>query len=482
MSLLLAGPLLLPWPVAGQEEPADAPDPIVQTDPGGPGALLLERYTVEPLSDAVFLRPIEESPAIRSVELTDEGQVLVNGKEFDRDELEGFLGEDGRLLAELAGMDPDERRAALGFEPEIERTDESVRAEAGEAADRSERDRRTRRVRRSADDRVSVGRSIRIDEDETVGAAVCVGCSVTVDGVVLEDAVAVGGSVRVSGRVEGQAVAVGGSVGVADGAEVGDDAVAIGGAVEVEEGGHTGGQRTSIGIGSALFGGWGDGWNFPFDVFGDVGELVAAIFRTGVLALLGVLVLLVARGAVDNGVRRMTEEPWKAVFAGLLVQLFFLPILIVVTFVLAVSVIGIPLLVLVPVALLALVIAALFGFVAVGRVVGDWAEQRFGARFSSDILSVVVGIVLIQAISLVGRAVSLPGVGWLAIVGFSIVALGFFMKYLAWTVGMGAMTLVAFGRDWRRPLPQRSRPEREPEPDLGSLGSEPDPDREEPPI
>ena len=142
-----------------------------------------------------------------------------------------------------------------------------------------------------------------------------------------------------------------------------------------------------------------------------------------------------------------------------MLQLFFLPVLVLVTVVLAVSVIGIPLLALVPVALLALVIAALLGFVAIGRNVGTWLEERFGARFSSPVLAVVVGIVAIQAISLVGRVVSLPGgvLGW---IGFALVACGFFVKYVAWTVGMGAMTLVVFGRDWRRPRPvETPRPE-----------------------
>jgi len=463
--LLLAGLMSLAPPAAASE----ASEAAVQ--PSGPGAALLERYTAEALSDAVLLRPIETGGLVRSIELTDDGEILLNGKEFDRDELEGFLGDDGRLVAELAEMEPDEIRASLGLEVEGERfgTDD----EEDMVVEVPKHGRRIR-VHAGGDDRVSVGTSIHLREGESARDLVCIGCSVDVEGAASGSAVAVGGSVRVTGSVGQDAVAVGGSVHVEDGAAVGGDAVAVGGAVHVAEGATTGGQRTSIGIGDAFLTGWGDNWGFGSHLFGGFGDLVAALFRTGVLALIGVLVLLVARGAVDNGVRRISGEPWKALFAGLLVQLFFLPILVVVTIVLAVSVIGIPLLVLVPVALLAFVVASLFGFVAVGRKVGAWAERRFGVRFSSDILAVVVGIVLIQATSLIGRVISLPHVPWLGFIGFSLVALGFFFKYVAWTMGMGAMTLVAFGRDWRRPTPAPRREE------LESEASEPEEDRSGP--
>src|SRR5690606_4184351 len=124
------------------------------------------------------------------------------------------------------------------------------------------------------------------------------------------------------------------------------------------------------------------------DAFGDFRKLVAATFRTGVLALLGIGVLLLMRPALDRAGSRAHREPWKALFAGLLLQLFFLPILVLVTFVLAVSIIGIPLLALVPVALLALLIGSLLGFVAVARNLGQFLEERFDRRAGSAVVTV----------------------------------------------------------------------------------------------
>jgi hypothetical protein len=188
----------------------------------------------------------------------------------------------------------------------------------------------------------------------------------------------------------------------------------------------------------------------PWSAFSDFGRLISALVRTGVLALLAVLAVLIARPGVEVAAARIASEPWKAAFAGLLAQLLFLPVLVLVMVVLAVSIIGIPLLVLVPFALLALMVANFLGFVGVARVLGGGAERQFNWSASSVALSVVVGVVLIQALSLVGRVLSLPG-GWLAVLGFTFVGLGFFVKYVVWTMGLGAMTLAALSGEWRRP-------------------------------
>lgn len=445
-----AGPLagtLPPSPPAGVAVPAPPAPPEAPAAPRrSPAAVALaERYEIEELADGVLLRPRDPDSAVRSIEFTEDGEVLVNGKEFEEQELGAFLGEDGRHVAALARLDFDRLLEAFGFA--VEEGPAPGDVQVGVTVDVPGAPRI--RVRGSREDRVSVGNSIHIAADESARDVVCVGCSIEIEGAISGEAVAIGGSVRVLGTVARDVVAVGGSVEVEDGGEVGGEATAIGGGVDVAEGGSVLGRRSSIGVGP-WFGGFGNGLGAVSGAFSDAGKLLSAIFRTGVLALLGVLSLLMMRPAVERAGRRAAEEPWKAVLAGLLLQIFVLPFLVLVSVVLAVSVIGIPLLALVPVALLALVIAALLGFVAIGRNVGAWIERRFGAHFSSPILGVVVGIVAIQAVSLIGRLVALPG-GLLGWIGLSLIAGGFFVKYVAWTVGMGAMTLVVLGRDWRRP-------------------------------
>lgn len=444
--------------------------------PSGPAASLgdriHERFRVWVEDDAIRLRPIEGDPAIRSIALEDEEEeASVNGKAFTADELRAFLGKDGELIAELAALDAHARRATLGLDD----------GEAGEGATKEDGEVAMPpspgvppippvpgighiRVDSEGDDRVSFGRSIEIGPDETTGDAVCIGCSITVLGEVEGDAVAVGGTVHVegSGRVRGNAVGVGGKVRLDTGATVEGDAVAVGGTVQIEEGATVEGQRSSVG--------WGDGWNhkgngmnlgWPFWFDSDAGELVWGILRALFLVMLACISVLLAGGPMERTSRRLTEEPWKAIFAGLLTQLLFFPVLVFVTVILAVSIIGIPLLVLVPVAVLAMLVAMLLGFASVAQSLGRWAAQRFGWNLTEPFLPVVVGVAMIQGVTILARFVGLPG-GFLGLFAFALIALGFFLKYAAWTMGLGAMTLSLLGRDWRRPVagpdsPSRSR-------------------------
>jgi hypothetical protein len=426
------------------------------------GDRIHEHFRVWIEDETIRLRPIESDTAIKSIELEDgDDEVTVNGKAFSGDELRAFLGKDGELIAELAALDSDARRGVLGLNDETPETDDdaeesghpSMPAAPGAPPPPPVPGMGHIRIESDGDDRVSFGRSIEIRADESTGDAVCIGCSITVAGEVEGDAVAVGGTVHIegSGHVMGNAVGVGGKVRLESGATVGGDAVAVGGSVQVEEGATVEGQKSTVGWG----GGWGGhkggdfspGW-FLFD--SDAGELFWSLLRALFLALLCCTAALFARGAMERTSRRLTDEPWKAIFAGLLTQLLFFPLLLFVTVILAVSIIGIPLLVLVPVAVLALLVSMMIGFAAVAQSLGRWAAQRFGWRLTGPFLPVLAGVAMIQGVTIVARIVGLPG-GFLGLFAFVLLALGFFLKFAAWTMGLGAMTLSLLGRDWQRP-------------------------------
>ena len=253
--------------------------------------------------------------------------------------------------------------------------------------------------------------------------------------------------------MRGNAVGVGGKVRLDSGATVEGDAVAVGGAVQVDEGATVEGQRSTVG--------WGDGWGghdgngmsfgWPFWFDSDAGELFCGR-PAGALPAAALLHLGAAGARSDRAhSRRLTEEPWKAVFAGLLTQLLFLPVLLFVTVILAVSIVGIPLLVLVPVAVLA------FARRARCSASRRWRSRSAAGRRSGSagnlaepFVPVVVGVAMIQGVTILARIIGLPG-GFLGLFAFALVALGFFFKYAAWTMGLGAMTLSLLGRDWRRP-------------------------------
>ncbi len=430
---------------------------------GDLGERIHQRFRVSLEDESIRLSPIEGDRAIRSIELADdENEASVNGKVFSAEELRAFLGKDGELVAELAALGAEARRAALGGATEGAGATAEVDGEPIPPAPPGAPmipippipGRGHFRIEASGDDRVSFGRSILVGPGESAGDAVCIGCSITVAGEVKGDAAAVGGSVLVEsgGRVHGDAVGVGGKVRLEPGASVGGDAVAVGGTVQVAEGATVAGQRSNVGWGDSFTGHKHGKWNFGRPTFfeSNFGDFFWGLLRALFLVLLCCLAVLLARSSVEHTSRRLTDEPWKAIFAGLLTQLLFFPVLIFVTVILAVSIIGIPLLILVPVAVLALLVATLLGFAAVAQSLGRWAAGRFGWQLTEPFLPVVVGVGMIQGLTLVARLIGLPG-GVFGIFAAALVAFGFFIKYAAWTMGLGGMTLSLVARDWRRP-------------------------------
>ena len=306
-----------------------------------------------------------------------------------------------------------------------------------------------------------MGSHVHVREDEVSDEAVAVGGSVTVDGEVQGDAVAVGGSARINGRVTGNAVAVGGTVHLGPGSEVEGDVTSVGGKVERDPTAKVGGQVSEVAFGSAFH----LGMLHDLDIDDDDDDHLSPLRRVSEMAwravalvifgLLNCLVLLLARTPVERVGLKVAQEPWRAGLVGLLSQVLFVPLLIVTVVVLAVSIIGIPLLVLVPFALVALVLFGFLGYTSVAYRLGMWGEQRFGWRSSSAYWTLLVGVGLIQIWTFVA---CLFDWGPLKIVSVVLMIIGFLVQYLAWTIGFGGVLLTRFatGSDWsgrRRPLP-----------------------------
>jgi hypothetical protein len=168
------------------------------------------------------------------------------------------------------------------------------------------------------------------------------------------------------------------------------------------------------------------------------------VTRVAVLCVLTSLVLLFGRGYVERVSVRAASEPVKAGAVGLLIQLLFFPVLIAMIVVMVITIIGIPLLVLVPFALLALALVFLVGFTAVAYDVGRLAVARFGWNDKNPYMVAAVGIALVISPVLVSRLVGFAGILWP--ITWTLLLLGLLTEYLAWTIGLGAVALVRFGQ------------------------------------
>ena len=219
------------------------------------------------------------------------------------------------------------------------------------------------------------------------------GVEVNTDEIVNGDVVAIGGSATIDGSVSGEVVAVGGGVSLGPHADIDGDVTVVGGTLHRDPGARVGGEVHEVGLGNVNFGSGGARLG-PFfnrgDFFGSglgsLFALISTIARLAILCILASIVLLFGREYVERISVRAASEPVKAGAVGLLIQLLFFPVLIATMVVMVITIIGIPLLVLVPFALLAFAVLFLVGFTAVAYDVGRLAVSRLGAAQSNPYL------------------------------------------------------------------------------------------------
>jgi hypothetical protein len=210
------------------------------------------------------------------------------------------------------------------------------------------RERRRERRGRHGSERVVFGRSLTIGADETVDKAVAIGGSVTVAGHVRRDAVAIGGSITIlpGGSVGGDSVAIGGTVSVAEGATLEGDNVSLGGAIPTTVGSMTR---------------WAVGGPHVFSMFHFASRLTRAVL----LLIIALLIAAAFPGALTRVGAYLVNRPGLSALGGVAILLGFVPLCVL----LAVTIIGIPL---IPVAVMLLVALFLFGF----TVSAAWLGER----------------------------------------------------------------------------------------------------------
>ena len=206
---------------------------------------------------------------------------------------------------------------------------------------------------------------------------VAVGRDLEVAGQARSDVAAVNGEVRITGTVEGDVIVLGGDARLGSTARVVGDVYVVGGAIEAATGASIDGRSVAYPDAS---GAWLALLEAP--VLG--ADSSTPLILGAKLALLTVwlalaLVLFAAAGrqvlATSEAVRR---EPLRCFSVGLVGVIAMLLTALLFN-VLAASVIGLPLLLLV---VLLAVILKLWGMVALFHALGDWLLARFGRRMT----------------------------------------------------------------------------------------------------
>jgi hypothetical protein len=210
--------------------------------------------------------------------------------------------------------------------------------------------------------------------------------------------------------VEREVVAVGGNVHVASGAHVGADAVSVGGEVSIDQGGIVDGQEVSVsvpGVGSLLgLASPGPATSKGLSFGLKVGQAIAKFV---VFFLLALLLRAIAPARLDRVTASLTREPLRDVLFGLLGTIA-MPVL---TVLLAVTIVGI---LLIPVQLIAIIIAAILGYTALALLIGR--AIPIGERKAGTVIQLAIGtgiVVLVSEIPVVGVLAMVSA--WLLVFG-----------------------------------------------------------------
>ena len=367
---------------------------------------LRDRYDIVALQRGVALVPRAADGGVRMIQIVD-GVVTIDGETLTGAQLRNRLGGDADLVLQVSYLNLEQQRDLASVQPA------GAQPSAPPVVERS-------RVTRG--DRVRFGGPVRIEADERIEG----------------DVVAFGGPVDVDGEITGDVVAFGGPVSLGPQAIVRGDVSAMGGPVDRAAGAQVFGDMNEMG---GRRGPFRRSWLFPH-LFGSLwsrlGSLVGTTARIALLTLLAMIAVAFGRTAIDRIAARTAASPLRAGLTGLLAQFLFLPVLILTCVVLAVSIVGIPLLALMPFVVLLLMLVMLTGFVGLSYRVGGTIAARLGWTGLGPYGAVAIGVLAVGATTLVAKLAALAG-GF--VVGAPLSAVGYVVEYAAWTIGFGAAIL-----------------------------------------
>lgn len=415
---LVAAALSAVISVRAAEQPADA-EVLARS--------ALARYDVVLLRDGIALAG---KGADRRVEIA-RGVILSDGAPLSGSEVRRRFGADADLVLKLSYLDgatlhrifrPAAASPAAPQPP----------AAPPPLADRPRPSEAAPAVRRSGA-RIGVAKRIVVAADEEVRDAV----------------VSIGAPVRVDGRVRDGVVVLGGDLELTATADVRGDITVIGGDITIADGArHSGAVHHTVGVG------W-PRWSWSWPSFGwarfepqGAGRWLPLAGTTSRLLLLGVALFALAALAAGRLQRigaAAADAPVRSAVTGFAIQVLFVPVLVIASIVLAVTIVGLPFVaILVPLAVVALFVTMLVGFASLALRLGSRVLAG-GGDAPGAIAATLTGMVLLLLPTLVAR---LAGIGpdllhWPTM---TLLTVGTVVEYVAWTVGLGAAARTGLGR------------------------------------
>ena len=258
--------------------------------------------------------------------------------------------------------------------------------------------------------------------------------------------VVMGGAARIDGHADDDVVVVGGTVRVGPDAVIDGELVAVGGDAIVDPKARIyGGVSETVVRFPDIDGRWDP---MPRSVFAAV-AMAATVLRLVLLFVVAACLALIAPAWVRQISRRAADGPASSVAIGLACQIGFVPALILLVVTLAVTIVGIPLIGLVPFLVGAAAVAGTAGFTGVAARIGARLRGTTVEASNALVMDVTLGFILVSAVSVAAGIFSF-GALWGGPMVWSLSALGMAIEYVVWTIGIGAACATALSR-WNGP-------------------------------
>ncbi len=411
-----------------------------RADVGELRAQLRVRYDVVLLQQGVALVPRARTAGVRMIQIAD-GIVTVDGETLTGRQLTDRLGRDATLVVQVSYLDRAAQQELAAPAPPASPAPPAMPAPPAPPSEPAP-------PAAPAEPAPPAPEHARYGDVVRVGGDVVVRAEERVDG----DVVAILGGADIDGEVTHDVTVVLGRLTLGPNAVVRGDIALIGGRLDRAAGAVVFGKIDMVGF--SPFGAGPGASRAPLRLRelrpGPIGTVGGTVTRIVLLVLLGLVAIGVARNAIERVGERAAINPVQAGLVGLLAELLFIPAIVSVVVVLAVSIVGIPLLILVPFAIGAVLLLMLVGFVGAAYETGAFLTRRTMGGSANVYLTLAIGVLAVVGVTLVARILWVTAGGYL---GLPLLVLGYVLEYLAWTIGFGALILAWFNRhDGRIPI------------------------------
>ena len=257
--------------------------------------------------------------------------------------------------------------------------------------------------------------------------------------------IVIGGSATIDGHANDDVVVLGGRLRVGPQAVVDGEVVTVGGAADVDPGAHVqGGVDETVVRFPDVEGRWGP---VSPDFFAGL-ALAGTMVRLFIVFAVASVLTLIAPNWVRHISFRARDGMASAAAIGVACQVAFIPVLLLIMAVLAVSIIGIPLIAAMPLLIAGAGVAGVAGFTAVAARIGARLRGTSLEESSALWIDMLLGMAVVSALTVAARFAAFGF--WTTPATWSVSAIGLLIEYVVWTIGIGAAcaTLLA---NWNGP-------------------------------